>query len=79
MNKNKNFFSFLAGGSVATLGGLVGLGGAEFRLPILVGFFGFATLNAIIFMIKYGISKKDILKEYSENDYNEALSKMAAK
>ena len=38
-----------------------------------------ATLNAIIFMIKYGISKKDILKEYSENDYNEALSKMAAK
>lgn len=48
MNKNKNFFSFLAGGSVATLGGLVGLGGAEFRLPILVGFFGFATLNAII-------------------------------
>lgn len=39
----------------------------------------YATLNAIIFMIKYGISKKDILKEYSENDYNEALSKMAAK
>lgn len=38
-----------------------------------------ARLNAIIFMIKYGISKKDILKEYSENDYNEALSKMAAK
>ena len=38
-----------------------------------------ATLNAIIFMIKYGISKKDILKEYSENDYNEALSKMTAK
>lgn len=48
MYKNKNFFSFLTGGSVATLGGLIGLGGAEFRLPILVKFFGFATLSAII-------------------------------
>lgn len=46
--KNKNLFSFLSGGAVATLGGLIGLGGAEFRLPILVGFFGFATLNAVI-------------------------------
>ena len=33
----------------------------------------------IIFMIRYGISKKDLLKKYSEKDYNEALSKMAAK
>lgn len=46
--KNKNLYSFLSGSGVATLGGLIGLGGAEFRLPILVGFFGFATLNAII-------------------------------
>ena len=46
--KNKNLYSFLTGGSVATLGGLIGLGGAEFRLPILVGFFGFTTLSAII-------------------------------
>jgi uncharacterized membrane protein YfcA len=46
--KNKNFYSFLSGGLVASLGGLIGLGGAEFRLPILVGFFKFATLNAII-------------------------------
>lgn len=46
--KNKNFYSFLTGGGVATLGGLIGLGGAEFRLPILVGFFSFTTLNAII-------------------------------
>ena len=32
-----------------------------------------ATIEDIIFMIRYGISK------YSEKDYNEALSKMAAK
>jgi uncharacterized membrane protein YfcA len=41
-------FAFLSGGAVAFLGGLVGLGGAEFRLPILVGFFGFSTLIAVI-------------------------------
>ena len=38
-----------------------------------------ATIEDIIFMIRYGISKKDLLKKYSEKDYNEALSKMAAK
>lgn len=30
------------------LGGLIGLGGAEFRLPLLVGLFGFAALQAVI-------------------------------
>lgn len=30
------------------LGGLVGLGGAEFRLPLLLGLFGFAALAAVI-------------------------------
>ena len=38
-----------------------------------------ATIEDIIFMIRYGISKKDLLKKYSEKEYNEALSKMAAK
>lgn len=46
--KNRNLYSFISGGAVAIFGGLIGLGGAEFRLPILAGFFGFATLNAII-------------------------------
>lgn len=33
---------------IGTLGGLIGLGGAEFRLPLLIGLFGFAALNAVI-------------------------------
>ena len=30
------------------MGGLIGLGGAEFRLPLLIGLFGFAALEAVI-------------------------------
>lgn len=37
-----------SGLAVGTLGGLVGLGGAEFRLPLLIGLFGFRALDAII-------------------------------
>lgn len=44
----RNFKSFLAGGIIGTLGGLMGLGGAEFRLPVLVAGFKFSTLHAII-------------------------------
>ena len=33
---------------MGVLGGLVGLGGAEFRLPLLIGVFGFAALSAVI-------------------------------
>jgi uncharacterized protein len=36
-----------AGAAVGVLGGLVGLGGAEFRLPLLL-LFGFAALSAVI-------------------------------
>ena len=39
---------FLVGASVGLLGGLIGLGGAEFRLPLLIGLFGFMALQAII-------------------------------
>lgn len=38
----------LAGAAVGLLGGLIGLGGAEFRLPLLIGLFGFAALQAVI-------------------------------
>jgi len=40
--------SFIAGSLIGTLGGLIGLGGAEFRLPVLVGIFKLPTLEAII-------------------------------
>lgn len=40
--------AFLVGTGVGLLGGLIGLGGAEFRLPILIGLFRFAGLEAVI-------------------------------
>lgn len=40
--------SFLSGAAVGTLGGLIGLGGAEFRLPILISAFRFPALQAVI-------------------------------
>lgn len=39
---------FVAGSLIGTLGGLIGLGGAEFRLPVLVGLFRLSTLEAVI-------------------------------
>lgn len=36
------------GASIGILGGLVGLGGAEFRLPVLLGAFRFRPLDAVI-------------------------------
>ena len=33
---------------IGALGGLIGLGGAEFRLPLLIGIFRFAALEAVI-------------------------------
>lgn len=40
--------AFIGGGIIGTLGGLIGLGGAEFRLPLLIGTFRFAALEAVI-------------------------------
>ncbi|MFD9457559.1 sulfite exporter TauE/SafE family protein [Streptomyces sp. NPDC059985] len=39
---------FGAGAAIGVLGGMIGLGGAEFRLPLLIGLFGFAALSAVI-------------------------------
>ena len=39
---------FGSGALIGTLGGLIGLGGAEFRLPILISLFGYAALEAVI-------------------------------
>ena len=40
--------AFAAGGIIGVLGGLIGLGGAEFRLPLLLGIFNFAALEVVI-------------------------------
>ncbi|MEX0807587.1 MAG: sulfite exporter TauE/SafE family protein [Dongiaceae bacterium] len=48
MVSGRNLRAFGAGGIVGALGGLIGLGGAEFRLPLLIGPFGFAALEAVI-------------------------------
>lgn len=43
-----NFLSFVSGAAVGLIGGLIGLGGAEFRLPLLIGAFRFSALEAVI-------------------------------
>ena len=40
--------AFGAGTAIGTLGGLIGLGGAEFRLPMLISLFKFRGLEAVI-------------------------------
>lgn len=40
--------AFVIGAVVGILGGMIGLGGAEFRLPLLIGLFGFVALQAVI-------------------------------
>ena len=40
--------AFVSGTGIGTLAGLIGLGGAEFRLPLLIGLFRFGALEAVI-------------------------------
>jgi uncharacterized membrane protein YfcA len=44
----RNIWAFGWGALVAVIGGLIGLGGAEFRLPVLISIFNYRTLPAII-------------------------------
>src|SRR5690242_15634404 len=48
MSKTRPIGAFGTGGIIGTLGGLIGLGGAEFRLPLLIGFFRFVAIEAVI-------------------------------
>jgi uncharacterized protein len=47
-NRRNPFLSFLIGAAIGVLGGLIGLGGAEFRLPLLLTVFGYTTLPAVV-------------------------------
>ncbi len=44
----KPFAVFSGGAIIGVLGGLIGLGGPEFRLPLLIGAFGFEALEAVM-------------------------------
>lgn len=44
----KSLWAFCWGMAIGVLGGLIGLGGAEFRLPVLVSFYKLRTLQAIV-------------------------------
>lgn len=44
----RNRSSFGVGAIVGVLGGLIGLGGAEFRLPLLVTWFRYSLLSAVL-------------------------------
>ncbi|HBA4829139.1 TPA: TSUP family transporter, partial [Escherichia coli] len=46
---NRNGKGFFSGAVIGALGGLIGLGGAEFRLPVLIGSFKIPSLEAVIF------------------------------
>jgi len=45
---HQNFQALGWGGLIGVLGGPIGLGGAEFRLPVLVGVFKYPTLKVIV-------------------------------
>lgn len=48
LGRTASLASFISGAAIGALGGLIGLGGAEFRLPLLIGLFRFAALEAVI-------------------------------
>jgi uncharacterized membrane protein YfcA len=48
MTRRRGPLAFVTAAVIGTLGGLIGLGGAEFRLPLLITLFRFRGLEAVI-------------------------------
>ncbi|WP_243730646.1 sulfite exporter TauE/SafE family protein [Rubellimicrobium sp. CFH 75288] len=48
MSASRLLAAALAGAAVGLLGGLIGLGGAEFRLPLLIALFGLPAFEAVL-------------------------------
>jgi uncharacterized protein len=48
VRRQRPLSAFGGGALIGALGGLIGLGGAEFRLPLLIGLFRFGALEAVI-------------------------------
>lgn len=46
--RNRSLLAFGSGTVIGILGGLIGLGGAEFRLPLLVGWFRLSILLSVV-------------------------------
>ncbi|KAF1083935.1 Sulfite exporter TauE/SafE [Sporotomaculum syntrophicum] len=47
MKNQKPLHALLTGAPIGCLGGLIGLGGAEFRLPVLIGLFKYSAHQAV--------------------------------
>jgi uncharacterized membrane protein YfcA len=75
-----------AGGAVAILGGLIGLGGAEFRLPILIAIFALYPHRAIRInllislatLVMSAVSRLSFVHTTSVSDYKVEIAGMLA-
>ena len=66
--------AFAGGAVIGALGGLIGLGGAEFRLPLLIGAFRFPALQAVILNKAMSLSWLPRLCRFARRQYRSRRS-----